>query len=668
MLSIFRSEVRGSPRPTFNAVLRALRLFALAVCLIYVFSPVLASARPGGGGSYSGGSRSSGSSGGSRSSGSSGGSYSGGSRSSGSSGSSGSTYRSSGGSYSSGSSYSSSGSSSGGGGGGFFVGFIVLLLLIGGVVLVWWLIARSTRNKRAAILDAQHEATSRPRNASIEVLRARDPNLTVESIIQRVQHMSAILREAWCAGDMKPARPFVSDGVFSRFQVQLELMRAEGTRNAMSDASILYTTVEAVDSRPPIDVVHVRFTAQARDCMVPAQSTPEQIAAALRGASVEPYTEIWTLVRKQGAVTRLPPEQVGKCCPNCGAPLDMQAEMIKCKYCGALACSAEHDWVLSEITQLSEWYPESLGEVPGLVELRETDPLVAREVLEDRASYLFWKWVESARKRSPVPVRKCATAEFIQTRANVAPLANVSDVAIGAADCILCDPGPENDFDHVYVKVYWSARFQPQQEPTPSQSIVKLTRRAGVHANFSMTSVMCPNCSGPLTESDSPRCDYCGTEVAAGEQAWVLDAMLAPGEVVQRSNQEQPLPEWLVPNIADPREREILFAQMAALMSTDGKLGKQEKKLLRVCSRRWVIPDETVAQVMSNPRAVQVGPLVSASPQWFLAGLVSAALIDGKLDNQEREMLDRARTALALPPEELERQIQVLRQRLGVAA
>ncbi|WP_394832502.1 TIM44-like domain-containing protein [Pendulispora rubella] len=658
MLSIFRS------------VLRALRLFALAVCLIYVFSPVLASARPGGGGSYSGGSRSSGSSGGSRSSGSSG-SRSSGSTSSGSrsSGSSGSSSRSSGSTYSGGTSYSSGGgysSSSGSSDGGFFVGFIVLLFIVGGIVLIWWLVARSTRNKRAAILDAQHEATSRPRNASIETLLARDPQLTVESIIQRVQHMSVTLREAWCAGDMKPARPFVSDGVFSRFQVQLELMRTEGMRNVMSDASILYTTVEAVDSRPPIDVVHVRFTAQARDRMVPAQSTPEQIAAALRGASVEPYTEIWTLVRKQGAVTRLPPEQVGKCCPSCGAPLDVQAEMIKCQYCGALACSAEHDWVLSEITQLSEWYPESHGEVPGLVELRETDPLVAREVLEDRASYLFWKWIESARKRSPVPVRKCATAEFIQMRANVAPLANVSDVAIGAADCILCDPGPENDFDHVYVKVYWSARFQPQQEPTPNQSIVKLTRRAGVHAKFSMTSVICPNCGGALTESDNPRCDYCGTEVAAGEQSWVLDAMLAPGDVRPRANHEQPLPEWLVPNIADPREREILFAQMASLMSQDGKLGKQEKKLLRVCSRRWVIPDETVAQVMSNPHAAQTSPLVSASPQWFLAGLVSAALIDGKLDNQERAMLDRARMALALPPEELERQIQVLRQRLGL--
>ncbi|HWL85918.1 MAG TPA: TIM44-like domain-containing protein, partial [Polyangiaceae bacterium] len=428
--------------------------------------------RPGSGGSYrSSGSRSSGSSG---------------SRSSGGSYSSGHT------SYSTGSGYHSSGGYSGSSSddGSDIVFFVILALFGIGALVIWWVV-NSTRSKRRAILSAQHEAKpSIPRNASIEALRARDPNLTEQSIIGRVQQMSVILREAWCAGDMRAVRPFVSDGVFSRFQVQLELMHAEGMRNVMSDASILYTTIEGVDARPPVDAVHVRFTAQARDRNVPYASTPEQIAHALAGAPIEPYTEIWTLVRKQGAVTKLSVEQVGKACPNCGAPLESKAEMSKCAYCGALVCSAEHDWVLAEITQLSEWYPESTNEVPGLTALRETDPLVAREVLEDRASFLFWKWIESARKRSPAPVRKCATADFVQTRANVGPLTNVSDVAIGAADCILCDPGPEEDFDHVYVKIYWSARMQPNQSPTPSQSVLRMVRKAGVNADFSMSQVI----------------------------------------------------------------------------------------------------------------------------------------------------------------------------------
>ena len=43
-------------------------------------------------------------------------------------------------------------------------------------------------------------------------------------------------------------RAFVSDGVFSRFQVQLRLMAQENRRNVMSDAQILYVTLEAAGS------------------------------------------------------------------------------------------------------------------------------------------------------------------------------------------------------------------------------------------------------------------------------------------------------------------------------------------------------------------------------------------------------------------------------------
>ena len=66
-------------------------------------------------------------------------------------------------------------------------------------------------------------------------------------------------------------------------------------------------------------------------------------------------------------------------------------------------------------------------------------------------------------------------------------------------------------------------------------------------------------------------------------------------------------------DVADPRERNILFAQMAALMVQDGRMDKSEKKLLRVCGRRWAIPEETVAYVMSNPTAAAATPMASTS-------------------------------------------------------
>ncbi len=639
------------------------RLVALAASLFFVLTLAGAvDARPGGGGSYSGGgSRSGSSSSGSFSRGSSSGSF-GGSHSS-SSGSFGGSTSSSGGSG------GSSGSSGGGGAGACILGFIVFAIFFL-VLYVQWS-QSSSRNTRNAILDQQYRASPpvAPRPPGIELLRQRDPQITEESIVQRVRVMSDILRGAWCGLDMRPARPFVSDGIYSRFQVQLELMRGEGVRNVMTDAQVLYTTIEAVATNPPLDAVHVRFTAQARDRNVPYNSTPEQVAVALRSAPVEPYTEIWTLVRRQGAVSRLAPGEVGTKCPACGAPLE-GGEMITCKYCKALVCSAEHDWVLAEITQVSEWYPESYERVPGLDELRQDDPGTARETLEDRASYLFWKWVEAARKQSPVPLRKCASAAFLSQAANFQSVAQAHDVAVGAADCVLCDPGPDGDFDLAYVKIYWSAKLTPGSASTPMQTIVRLARRAGVTSKLAMSALVCGTCGAPLQETDSTRCDHCGSELADGSTAWVLDGILAPGGVHPRRSQAQggQLPDWLVPDIGDPRERALLFAQMAACMTGDGQpLARKEKRLLRLCAARWSLPEDLVVQVFAQPRAAQAAPIAVASPEYFLAGLIAAALVDGQIDRSERQMLERVCQALRVPPQALDQQIAAYQQRMQQA-
>ncbi len=614
------------------------RLSVLVAVLVFCVSGV-ALARPGGGQSY-------------RSSG-------GGSRSS--------SFHSS---SSHPTSFSTSSGSHAGGGTNPVVGFTILILF--GCVMLVVLVAnarkgRQTNSVRAAILDAQYdvEAKSR-RSVTLEPLKARDPNLTEQSILDRVRVMSDMLREAWCAGDMRPARAFVSDGIYSRYRVQLELMKQEGTRNVMSEAQTLYTTLEAVQSFPPLDVVHVRFTAQARDAMVPLAATPQQIQSELARTPVAPYTEIWTLVRKQGAQTKLDPMQVGKACPSCGAPFPAGGgEVLKCTYCQAVVCSGEHDWVLSEITQIAEWHPTSAEPVAGLDALREVDLGATREVLEDRASYLFWKWVESGRTRSAAPLRKCATPELITRGGDGASeLAGARDVAVGGADVLLCDVAQGEPQDYVYVKVFWSGRFQPGAEPFPRQSVLRLARKAGASTKLSMTAVVCPSCGAPLADTDDTRCGHCNTEIVASGLVWALDAIGAPGMVRPRHTApEQPLPTFFMPDIRDPRERGVLFSQMAYLLAKNG-LGRNEKRLLTACGRRWGIPEETVGRALAGQlgSGAQMGPV--SAPQWFLAGLVGAALIDGTIDAAEMETLQRACTALDLPLQELDRQIQETRARM----
>ena len=464
--------------------------FVCVTWLVASASPALA--RPGGGGSYHGGGHTGG------------------------------------GAVGGGGGFSGGGVSNRGGGGGSLgpVGALIVLGLIGGVVVL--VLVQRARQARGPRSDQYDAGAAMRASASLAPLQLRDPQLTEQSIQLHVQPMSEQLRSAWCGGNMLPARPFVSDGVYSRFEVQLALMRQENRRNVMSDASLLALTLEGVEDAAPLDVVHVRLTAQARDTEVPRDANDAQIQAALARAAVNPYTEIWTLVRCTGAQTKPGDFQVGQACPKCGAPLS-GGQVLKCRYCGALVCSGEHDWVLAEITQLEEWRPRG-GSAPGLDALRAEDPGVAAEVLEDRASYLFWKWVEAARAGSGAPMRKCSTPALIASGGGWEWTRGASDVSVGGSDVRQCIVAAGDGFDHVDVLVKWSARFNGSPEYTPRQTVMRMARRSGVRSKLSMTALVCQACGAPTTDSDSTQCDHCGVELAAGDQAWVLEAVLPPGQ------------------------------------------------------------------------------------------------------------------------------------------
>jgi hypothetical protein len=605
--------------------------------------------RPGGGQNYSGGG---------------GGGYSGGG------GRSGGGY--SGGGYSGGGSYRSGSS---GGGGSIGGGGLAFIFFIGLIIVIVSIAANSGKRQnnavRSAILSAQFDQAAKSRrSASIDVLRQRDPNLTEASIVDRVRRMSDLLRDAWTGGNMAPARAFVSDGVYSRFQVQLALMQQEGVRNVMSDTAVLYVTMEAVESHPPFDVVHVRFTAQARDATVPLNSTPQQIQAALAQTPVAPYTEIWTLVRKQGAQSKLDPSQVGRACPSCGAPYQLGGEILVCTHCKALVCSGEFDWVLAEITQLEEWHPLGGETVWGLSSLRESDLGATRETLEDRASYLFWKWVQSGRTGSPIPLRKCATDALVARGGDGANLvASARDIAVGGVNLRFVDLAQGETEDYAYVDVFWSARFGGGAAPFPRQNVLRLARRTGASAKLSMTAVVCPNCGAPLTETDDPRCGHCSQPIVASGNVWALDGVLPPGSAQPRHRGTQAaLSEAFVPDVRDPRERKVLFTQMAQLMARSGGLQRDEKRLLTLIAARWSIGDDLLVKALDGKLGTiaDAGPV--ASPEWFLAGLVGAALVDGTVDAKEMETLQKACAALGLTPQVLEQQLASAKQRLGLRA
>ena len=173
--------------------------------------------------------------------------------------------------------------------------------------------------------------------------------------------------------------------------------------------------------------------------------------------------------------------------------------------------------LMSMCTETMQW-------ISGFDSLRAADPGLALEAIKDRASYLFWKWIEACAKGSATPLRKCATTAF---QNDITPSPVLRNLAVGGVDLTACRVAREpTGFDHLEVVIHWSGSARPKEESFPQEHLLRLIRKTGVKTKPSFASLVCQACGAPLSASDSDECDHCHARVADGEQSWVLDGVL----------------------------------------------------------------------------------------------------------------------------------------------
>ena len=430
------------------------------------------------------------------------------------------------------SSGSSSGSSYSGSSSGYqrsgcgSAGWIAVLI----IVLVLLYIYYSSQKKgeqqpqRARIVADQTTA-----ELGIDAIRNQDPEFDPKAFLERTRAVVAKVNETWLAGDMKPARRVISDGVFVRFSTQLELLKADGLRNAMADWRIVSAEILSAEVDPLWDTVHVKIACAARDSDVALNLSEAQAKKKLAGAPLEEYHEVWSFVRRRGKHSKKGVPALEGRCPNCGAEMPL-SEVVKCEYCQALVNSGEHDWVLAEITQPEEWRPSAtLDSIAGLEALRERDPAVSRQELEDRASVVFWKWIEARSTAKPEKLArfcmKPPQGERDGQNLGIGTTATkLRQVAVGSAELKAMSPSNDGALNHATVEIRWSGSVDGAESAFDVHLFV-LARKAEAQSKRGMSSLDCPVCGGQLASSDAPTCSYCGEKLFGGKHEWALLAV-----------------------------------------------------------------------------------------------------------------------------------------------
>ena len=410
-------------------------------------------------------------------------------------------------------SYSSGGSS----GGSMSAGGMVALLVVLAIVVIV-LVTKNRGGNRAGV-----EVDSSAQAEGLNALRAQDPGFDHAAFGERAKGVMAKVNEAWVAGAMGPARRHISDGVYVRFQTQLQLLKAQGLRNAMADWSVVGCDVLAAESDAKWDTVHVKMIGQARDADVPANLNAQQAAEKASRAPLVRYEEVWSFLRRRGSKSKNGVPTLEGRCPNCGADLPV-SDVVRCEFCKAVVNSGEHDWVLAEITQPEEWRPwMTNAAIEGLAELQTKDPAVSRQELEDRASVVFWKWIDARVTGTRLRLERFC----LQPGSPPAERAALSQVAVGSSELVyvtLGQEGPTGNVDRCDIEIVWSAS-ENGAEPVNQTSRVVLTRASNATSKGGLNSLDCPNCRGPLADSDLAKCNFCGEPLAGGKHEWSLEAV-----------------------------------------------------------------------------------------------------------------------------------------------
>ncbi|WP_437191216.1 TIM44-like domain-containing protein [Planctomicrobium sp. SH527] len=605
-------------------------LVLLATGITVCSLPTDVFARAGGGESFGGG-------GGSRSSG---GGFSGG-----------------GGSFGGG---SSSYRSSGGGGGGRPIdGFLIIILSVVVLVVVSSAIngLKKTQVQRTVRRGKQRQ-TERLRATSLAAMQKRDPSFNYELFRKRVETAFLKIQQAWSDQDLKSVRPFISDGIFERFSLQIKMMQDADLRNIMTNVQIRTCEAVALYNTVQFDTIHLRIAASALDYKVNLK-TGKRIPDSEHSG---PFVEFWSFHRRPGVKSIAAQGAIEGQCPRCAAPLNI-VDVVKCSSCGAQVNSGEYDWVLSEITQESEFQvPGSEQDLPGIAALRAKDPGFNIQHIEDKTSVMFWRLRAAEYYADP---QYAAPVLMPQLRSEfTAGLKEKNrywkNAAVGQVEVLDANNNMEStdsqEMDSLHVMVRWSGilinRNNGRENELKGQAIVSqlytLERKKGTLTNPAGTfsSAGCPQCGAPLEIDGSGSCKYCGTVVTDGSFDWVLKSVDRFSEdAAQRhfENLRKLREEHAESNVAvHSTDTPLALAILAQAAQIDGILNEQERIVLQKLGAHRGLSEQQVNTVLEQAKAFDTKvprPENAEQARDYVTQLAHVFLVDGILTPPEQRML-----------------------------
>lgn len=251
-------------------------------------------------------------------------------------------------SWDSGSSWSSSDSYSTSSDGDSDAGFLTTVIVFAVIVLIGVVMSRSkTKNKsvpEGATRTAQESL--RPMNEYVQL----DPKFDATAFGEKLGNLYVQMQNCWQAKNIESVRPYFTDALYQQMDRQLDALRRNGYTNYVERISVLGVNLRGFRQSDGEDHIIAEIRTRIVDYTL-NDKTGELVKGDKKKEKFLTYE--WELTRASGRTTGAAEEMTVVNCPNCGAPLSINAT-AKCPYCDSVVTVDAHDWAISAIRGIAQ--------------------------------------------------------------------------------------------------------------------------------------------------------------------------------------------------------------------------------------------------------------------------------------------------------------------------
>ena len=184
----------------------------------------------------------------------------------------------------------------------------------------------------------------------IEEYSEIDPNFDENEIIAHLSNLYVQMQDAWTAKNIESLRPYFADVFYNQMNRQLNEYRKNNRTDHTERIAVLGVNLKGFRQAKGMDYIVAGLTAR-----ITTYVTDDLTGKVISGdKNKELFMEYEIeLSRKTGIITNEAQEiQIDKC-PNCGAPIDVNAT-AKCPYCGSIIKSQNINWAVCSMQGISQ--------------------------------------------------------------------------------------------------------------------------------------------------------------------------------------------------------------------------------------------------------------------------------------------------------------------------